>query len=43
MFKIKMSELCPEIKKNWKEYFDKEELNQNIKLIENGLDPNDKE
>ena len=39
----KIQELCPEIKLNWRDYFDRDELNQNLRLIENGIDPNERE
>jgi hypothetical protein len=38
-----LNEICPEIKRDWRDYFSKEELEKNFCLIEQGGDPNDKE
>lgn len=35
--------LCPGLKSNWREYFEKDELEKVFKKIEKGEDPNDNE
>ncbi|EAR98396.2 zinc carboxypeptidase family protein (macronuclear) [Tetrahymena thermophila SB210] len=36
-------QICPNIEKNWRDYFEKKDLENNFRLIEQGEDPNDLE
>ncbi|KAL4452873.1 hypothetical protein ABPG74_002438 [Tetrahymena malaccensis] len=36
-------QICPHIEKNWRDYFEKKDLENNFRLIEQGEDPNDLE